>query len=67
MNAKPHKRNRLGPWYIGLVIILAADIFVGYQMWASSCGIAPGLALMVLAVMPIVYVVLMYMTLTSQE
>ena len=25
------------PWYIGLLIILAAVIFVGYRMWAGNC------------------------------
>jgi len=60
-------RNRLMPWYIGLIVILAGVIFVGYRMWASSCGVSLGLELIVLAVMPVVYLVLMYLTLTSQE
>jgi len=67
MNAQQHKRNRLMPWFIGLAIILVAVIFVGYQMQASNCGISSGLSLIVLAIMPAVYLVLMYMTLTSQE
>lgn len=67
MNAQPHKRNRLMPWFIGLAIILAAVIFVGYQMQVSNCGISPGLSFIVLAIMPAVYLVLMYITLTSQE
>jgi hypothetical protein len=25
------------PWYIGIVVILAAVIFVGYRMWVTSC------------------------------
>jgi hypothetical protein len=67
MADKSHKRNRLTPWYVGLIVILAAVIFVGYRMWASGCGISPGLEFLVLAIMPAVYVVLMYLTLTSQE
>jgi len=67
MGAESHKRNRLMPWSIGLVIILAGVIFVGYRMQASNCGISLGLELIVLAVMPAVYLVLMYLTLTSQE
>jgi SNF family Na+-dependent transporter len=67
MNAQSRERNRLTPWYIGLLIILAAVIFVGYRMWATECGVSIGLELIVLAVMPIVYIVLMYLTLTSQK
>ena len=67
MNAQSHERNRLTPWYVGLVIILAAVIFVGYQMWVTECGVSIGLELIVLAVMPAVYIVLMYLTLTSQK
>ena len=60
------KRNRLAPWYIGLVVILAAVVFVGFRMSASGC--APvGIATGVLVVVPVVYLVLMYLTLTSQE
>jgi hypothetical protein len=67
MTGQKHEHNRLTPWYAGLIIILAAVIFVGYRMWASGCGISPGLEFIVLAVMPAVYLVLMYLTLTSQK
>lgn len=61
------RRNRLTPWYIGLGLVAAAIIFVGLQFAQSDCG-APGpVIFMVLAVIPIVYLVLMYLTLTSQE
>lgn len=46
---------------------MAAVIFVGYRMWESECGVSIGLELIVLAVMPIVYIVLVYLTLTSQK
>lgn len=59
--------NRLAPWYVGLIIILAAVAFVGYRMWSSNCGVSVGLEFIVLAVMPAVYLVLMYLTLTSQQ
>ncbi len=60
------KRNRLTPWYIGLVVVIAAVIFVGYRMSATAC--APiGIDIGVLVVVPLVYIVLMYLTLTSQE
>ncbi len=61
-----NKRNRLAPWYIGLAVILAAVVFVGLRM--SSSGCAPvGIEIGVLVVVPVVYLVLMYLTLTSQE
>ncbi len=62
----PNKRNRLLPWYIGLAIILAADIYIGYLFHATSCP-ATGLPeFMVLIVMPAVYLALMYVTLRNQ-
>ncbi|QKV17515.1 hypothetical protein [Oricola thermophila] len=67
MSGKTRKRNRLTPWFIGLAVILAAVIFVGYRMHASNCGISMGLELIVLGVMPVVYLALMFLTLESQE
>lgn len=61
------KRNRLTPWYIGAAIILAAVVFVGSRMLANDCGAPVGISLGVLIVIPAVYLVLMYLTLTSQE
>jgi len=61
------RNNRLIPWYIGIVIILAALIFVGYQMWATSCPAPTIIEIGVLTVIPIVYLVLMYLTLVSQK
>ena len=41
-------------------------LFVGYRMMATEC--APvGISIGVLVVIPLVYLVLMYLTLTSQE
>lgn len=67
MTDQSHPRNRLTPWYVGLAIILAGVFFVGYRMHASNCGISLGLEFIVLAIMPVVYLVLMYLTLTSQK
>ena len=61
------KRNRLKPWYIGLLIILPAVIFVGYRMWAGSCPAPTLIEVGVLSVIPAVYLVLMYLTFVSQE
>ena len=62
----PNKRNRMLPWYIGLVIILAAVVYVGYVFHATNCQ-ATGLPeFLALIVMPAVYLALMYLTLRSQ-
>ncbi len=61
------KRNRLMPWYVGLAVIFAAVIYLGYLMRATNCGISAPMAFIVLGIMPLVYLVLMYLTLTSQE
>lgn len=55
------------PWCIGLIVILAGMIFFGFWRWASSFGVSLGLDLIALVLMPVVYLVLMYLTLTSQE
>ncbi len=61
------KRNRLMPWYIGLVITLVTVLFVGYRMWAGNCPAPTILELGVLAVIPVVYLTLMYLTFVSQK
>jgi len=61
------RRNRLMPWYIGIAIVLAAVAYVGYQLLSPDCAVATPTALIVLIVIPAVYLVLMYLTLTSQE
>ena len=67
MNRPAVRRNRLIPWYIGLGIIFAAVIFVGYRMGAGSCPAPTWIEFGVLTIIPIVYLVLMYLTLTSQD
>ena len=32
--AEVHRRNRLLPWYIGIVIVFGAVAYVGYHMYA---------------------------------
>jgi hypothetical protein len=61
------KRNRLMPWYIGLVLNLAAVLFVGYRMWAGNCPAPTLIEVGVLTVIPAVYLVLMYLTFVNQE
>jgi hypothetical protein len=61
------RRNRLLPWYIGLAIVFPAVAYVGYQLQMSGCAVPVPAVLMVLVALPAVYLVLMYLTLTSQE
>jgi len=60
-------RNPLLPWYIGIVIIVALDIWVATQLFSSACQ-APGIiGAGVVFVIPAVYLVLMYLTFKSQD
>ena len=61
------RRNRLLPWYIGIAVILAAEIGVGYEMFYVGCPAPVLLELGLLIVIPAVYLVLMYLTFVSQE
>jgi hypothetical protein len=66
MGASTMKRNRLTPWIAGAVMIVAAVLYVGYRMWVTNC--APlGIELGVLTVIPVIYLVLMYLTFVSQK
>ncbi|MEX0957169.1 MAG: hypothetical protein WDZ83_18395 [Rhizobiaceae bacterium] len=60
-------RDRLTPWYIGLVLTIAAVLFVAYQTLRQDCGASPVLLAGVLAVIPVVYLTLMYLTFISQR
>jgi hypothetical protein len=61
------KRNRLLPWYIGIVIVVLADIWIAYSMFATGCP-APGFVEgLIVIVLPVVYLGLMYLTLKSQD
>lgn len=55
--------KHLRSWYIGLVIIVAAVIWIGYRMFAESCPAPAAVEFIVLAVVPGVYLFLMYLTL----
>ena len=62
------RTKRLMPWYIGIVIVLAAIIFIGYEMfYGGACPAPTAVELIVLIVIPVVYLVLMYLTLVSQD
>jgi hypothetical protein len=62
------RRNPLLPWWIGLVIIVAAVGYVAYRFSCTECGQFGGLLeFLVLGVVPVVYLVLMYLTFRSQS
>ena len=61
------KRNRLLPWYLGLFVIAVTDYWVATQLFSSACQAPSILAFGVVFVIPAVYLVLMYLTLTSQK
>lgn len=61
-----HRRNPLVSWYIGLVLILACVIGVGWQMHVSQCMAPLGAQLIILVAIPVIYLALMYLTLKSQ-
>jgi hypothetical protein len=61
------RRSRLMPWYIGIVIIVAAVTYVGYQMVYVGCPAPISVELIVLIIIPVVYMALMYLTFVSQE
>jgi hypothetical protein len=65
--APSHRRNPLLPWWIGLVIIAAAVGYVAYRFSCADCGEFGGLLeFLVLGVVPVVYLILMYLTFRSQ-
>jgi hypothetical protein len=35
------KRNPLRPWFVGIAIVVLADLWIAYRMFATDCP-APG-------------------------
>jgi hypothetical protein len=61
-----NRRNVLLPWFIGIAILVVADLWIAYRMFSTGCP-APGIVeAIVVIVIPIVYLALMYVTLKSQ-
>ena len=54
------------PWWIGLAVILAVVAYVAYRFACMDCAPAGYLQFIVLAILPAVYLVLMYLTLKGQ-
>lgn len=61
------RRNRLMPWMIGLVVIVAAAVSAAWMLLSNGCAVPAPTLFIALGIMPAVYLVLMYLTLTSQE
>lgn len=65
--AEGTKRNPLLPWYIGLTVILAVVVWIGYLIFAVPYP-TPGLSEAIMPIIiPAVYLTLMYLTLKSQD
>ena len=64
--ANSKSRNPMMPWWIGLVVILAVVAYVAYRFSCLDCAPAGFLQFIVLAILPAVYLVLMYMTFKSE-
>lgn len=61
------KRNVLLPWLVGIAVIAVVDLWIAFRMFATDCP-APGFVEgIVVVVVPAVYLVLMYLTLKSQD
>ena len=60
------RRNPLMPWFIGLFIVVVADLYVAYIFFTGQCQ-APVIAqVIVVFILPVVYLALMYLTFKSQ-
>jgi hypothetical protein len=61
------RRNPLLPWFIGLAIIIATVVIIAIWMIRANCA-APGIVqFIVLAIIPVVYLTLAYLTFRSQD
>lgn len=60
------RRNPLLPWYIGLAIIVIVDAYIAYTFFATGCAAPVFAQFLVVVAIPVVYLVLMYLTLKSQ-
>ncbi|MCW5713841.1 MAG: hypothetical protein KIT43_04930 [Bauldia sp.] len=61
------RRNPLLPWWIGLIVILAAVGYAAYRFACDDCGVAAFPEFVVLGVVPLVYLGLMYLVFRGQR
>ncbi len=62
----PAKHSRLFPWYVGIAIIAAFELFVGFAFFGPSCRAQVIPQTLVLVVLPVIYLALMFLALRSQ-
>ena len=59
-------RSRLFPWFVGVGIVAAFELFVALTYFGPACP-APGFVqILILVVLPAIYLALMFLTLKSQ-
>jgi hypothetical protein len=62
----PKQHSRLYPWYIGVAVIVAFELFVGFMFFGPACRVPAIPQILVLVVLPVIYLALMFMALRSQ-
>jgi hypothetical protein len=61
------RRNRLLPWYVGIALVILGELYVAYEMFFSGHSAPSMPEVAVLIFIPIIYLVLMYLTFVSQD
>lgn len=60
------QHSRLYPWYVGIAVIAVFEVVVASLFFGPACR-APAIPqLMILVVLPVIYLVLMFMAFRSQ-
>lgn len=67
MANQSRRRHPLLPWWIGLIIILAAIGYAAFRFSCDDCGAAALPEFLVLAAVPLVYLTLMYLLFRGQS
>jgi len=65
----PTRHSQLFPWYVGIAIIVVFEAIFGFLFFAGPTPCGPQVApifIVLLIVLPVVYLVLMYLALKSQ-
>lgn len=65
--AEARRRDPLTPWYIGILFLLAMDIVFFYFIMTLNCEIPNPIVFGIMVLIPVLYLVLMYLAFRSQE